>query len=113
MRQPRVRPAHSSSPSVARWRWTSTPLPTSSRPRQLWARCVAEPFHLEVVALEGSAEIAVEDDLPQIIVDALQATPSALPARDDDVLVVTQKVVPKAEGSIADLTVIEPRPEAI
>ena len=28
-------------------------------------------------------------------------------------LVVTQKVVSKAEGAIADLTVIEPRPEAI
>lgn len=67
-----------------------------------------EPARLEVIALEGIPEIRPGDDLPQIIVDALRATPGALPARDDDVLVVTQKVVSKAEGAIADLTVIKP-----
>ena len=36
-----------------------------------------------------------------------------LPLRDDDVLVVTQKVVSKAEGAIVDLTTVEPRPEAV
>jgi coenzyme F420-0:L-glutamate ligase/coenzyme F420-1:gamma-L-glutamate ligase len=72
-----------------------------------------EPAHLMVLALEGIAEIRMGDDLPQIIVDALLATPDALPARDGDVLVVTQKVVSKAEGAVADLTMIEPRPEAI
>ena len=30
-----------------------------------------------------------------------------------DVLVVTQKVVSKAEGRIVDLTTVEPRPEAV
>lgn len=74
---------------------------------------MAEPSRLEVLALEGIPEIATSDDLPQIVVDALRATPGALPVRDDDVLVVTQKVVSKAEGAIADLTVIEPRPEAV
>lgn len=72
-----------------------------------------EPARLEVVALEGIPEIRVGDDLPRVVVDALGATPGGLPARDDDVLVVTQKVVSKAEGAIADLTTIEPRPEAI
>lgn len=72
-----------------------------------------EPSHLEVIALEGIPEIQAGDDLPQIVLDALEATPGALPARDDDVLVVTQKVVSKAEGAIADLTAIEPRPEAV
>ena len=72
-----------------------------------------EPSHLEVIALEGIPEIQNGDDLPQIVLDALEATPGALPARDDDVLVVTQKVVSKAEGAIADLTAIEPRPEAV
>jgi coenzyme F420-0:L-glutamate ligase/coenzyme F420-1:gamma-L-glutamate ligase len=71
-----------------------------------------EPGRLEVVALEGIPEIRPGDDLPQIVVAALRATPGALPSRDDDVLVVTQKVVSKAEGAIADLTTIEPRPEA-
>jgi coenzyme F420-0:L-glutamate ligase / coenzyme F420-1:gamma-L-glutamate ligase len=36
-----------------------------------------------------------------------------LPLAPDDVLVVTQKVVSKAEGAIADLTTVEPRPEAV
>src|SRR5438105_11895404 len=71
------------------------------------------PAHLEVIALEGIPEILVGDDLAEIVLDALRATPNALPARDDDVLVVTQKVVSKAEGAIADLTTVEPRPEAV
>jgi coenzyme F420-0:L-glutamate ligase/coenzyme F420-1:gamma-L-glutamate ligase len=74
---------------------------------------VAEPSRLEVIALEGIPEIRLDDDLAQVVVDALRATPNALPAGEDDVLVVTQKVVSKAEGATADLTVIEPRPEAV
>jgi coenzyme F420-0:L-glutamate ligase / coenzyme F420-1:gamma-L-glutamate ligase len=72
-----------------------------------------EPSRLEVIALEGIPEIKPGDDLAQIVLDALDATPNALPARDDDVLVVTQKIVSKAEGAIADLTTVEPRPEAV
>jgi coenzyme F420-0:L-glutamate ligase/coenzyme F420-1:gamma-L-glutamate ligase len=72
-----------------------------------------EPAHLAVIALEAIPEINVGDDLAQIVVGALRATPDALPAREDDVLVVTQKVVSKAEGAVADLTTIEPRPAAI
>jgi coenzyme F420-0:L-glutamate ligase/coenzyme F420-1:gamma-L-glutamate ligase len=33
--------------------------------------------------------------------------------REDDVLVVTQKIVSKAEGALVDLTTIEPRAEAV
>ena len=72
-----------------------------------------EPTHLQVIPLEGIPEVRPGDDLPQMVVAALAATPTALPAREDDVLVVTQKVVSKAEGAIADLTSIEPRAEAI
>src|SRR4029453_15102011 len=32
---------------------------------------------------------------------------------EDDVLVVTQKIVSKAEGAVVDLTTVEPRPEAV
>jgi len=53
------------------------------------------------------------DDLPAILVAALRGTPGALPARDDDVLVVTQKIVSKAEGAIVDLTTIQPRPDVV
>ena len=72
-----------------------------------------EPGRIEAFALEGIPEVRAGDDLPQMVVAALAATPRALPARDDDVLVVTQKVVSKAEGATADLTTIEPRPEAV
>jgi coenzyme F420-0:L-glutamate ligase/coenzyme F420-1:gamma-L-glutamate ligase len=71
-----------------------------------------ERGRLEVLALDGIPEVVPGDDLPALIVAALSATPGALPARADDVLVVTQKVVSKAEGAIVDLTTIEPRQEA-
>jgi len=74
---------------------------------------LTEPRRVEVLALEGIPEVRPADDLPALIATAFAATPGALPAREDDVLVVTQKVVSKAEGAIADLTVIEPRPEAV
>lgn len=68
---------------------------------------------LEVVALDGIPEIRPGDDLARAIGDALERRPDLFPLRDDDVLVVTQKVVSKAEGAVVDLTTIEPRPEAI
>jgi coenzyme F420-0:L-glutamate ligase / coenzyme F420-1:gamma-L-glutamate ligase len=71
------------------------------------------PARVEVVALEGIPEIANGDDLGAHIVTALDWTDGVQPLRDDDVLVVTQKVVSKAEGAIVDLTTIEPRPEVI
>ena len=69
---------------------------------------MAEPGRLEVNAHEGNPQITEGEDQPQNIMDAHPATPDALPAHDDDVLVVTQKVVSKAEGATADLTVIQP-----
>jgi coenzyme F420-0:L-glutamate ligase/coenzyme F420-1:gamma-L-glutamate ligase len=68
---------------------------------------------LEIVAIQGLGEIVPDDDLPTLIADAVAATTDVLPLRDDDVLVVTQKVVSKAEGAVVDLTTVTPRPEAI
>jgi coenzyme F420-0:L-glutamate ligase / coenzyme F420-1:gamma-L-glutamate ligase len=68
---------------------------------------------LEVVALDGIPEIRPGDDLAAQLGDALERAADLLPLRPDDVLVVTQKIVSKAEGAIVDLTSIEPRPEAI
>ncbi len=68
---------------------------------------------VEILALAGLPEIEGGDDLPGLICDALSATPGALPLRDDDVLVVTQKIVSKAERAVVDLTTVEPRPEAV
>jgi coenzyme F420-0:L-glutamate ligase/coenzyme F420-1:gamma-L-glutamate ligase len=68
---------------------------------------------LEVVALDGIPEVHVGDDLARFIGDAIERTTGLLPLALDDVLVVTQKVVSKAEGAVVDLTTIEPRPEAV
>lgn len=68
---------------------------------------------VEAIALAGIPEIAAGDDLAARIGDALERTGGALPLRPDDVLVVTQKVVSKAEGAVVDLRTVEPRPEAV
>jgi coenzyme F420-0:L-glutamate ligase/coenzyme F420-1:gamma-L-glutamate ligase len=68
---------------------------------------------LEIVALDGIPEITPGDDLAALIGDAIDRAGDLLPLRPDDVLVVTQKIVSKAEGAIVDLTTVEPRPEAI
>jgi coenzyme F420-0:L-glutamate ligase/coenzyme F420-1:gamma-L-glutamate ligase len=68
---------------------------------------------VEILALAGLPEIRDGDDLAAMIGDALEATGDLLPLRDDDVLVVTQKVVSKAEGAVVDLRTVEPRPEAV
>ena len=71
---------------------------------------------IAVIALDGSPEIQTGDDLPAILAERLAALadePRFAPLAPDDVLVVTQKIVSKAEGAIVDLTTIEPRPEAV
>jgi coenzyme F420-0:L-glutamate ligase/coenzyme F420-1:gamma-L-glutamate ligase len=68
---------------------------------------------VEILALEGMPEIVPGDDLAAILGDAIERTAGVRPLRDDDVLVVTQKIVSKAENAIVDLTTIEPRPEAV
>jgi coenzyme F420-0:L-glutamate ligase/coenzyme F420-1:gamma-L-glutamate ligase len=45
--------------------------------------------------------------------NAIQRTAGALPLTRADVLVVTQKIVSKAEGAVVDLTTVTPRREAI
>jgi coenzyme F420-0:L-glutamate ligase/coenzyme F420-1:gamma-L-glutamate ligase len=66
-----------------------------------------------VLALDGIAEVRPGDDLVAILTEAIRRTDGALPLVDDDVLVVTQKVVSKAEGAVVDLRTVEPRPEAL
>jgi coenzyme F420-0:L-glutamate ligase/coenzyme F420-1:gamma-L-glutamate ligase len=73
----------------------------------------ADAGRVEVAALDGIPEIAVGDDLAALLGDALERQGDLMPLRADDVLVVTQKIVSKAEGAVVDLTTVEPRPEAI
>ncbi|MEA2579000.1 MAG: coenzyme F420-0:L-glutamate ligase / coenzyme F420:gamma-L-glutamate ligase [Chloroflexota bacterium] len=67
---------------------------------------------VEAIAIEGLGEIVPGDDLPTLIADALAGASGVDTLRDDDVLVVTQKIVSKAEGAIVDLTTVEPSPVA-
>jgi coenzyme F420-0:L-glutamate ligase / coenzyme F420-1:gamma-L-glutamate ligase len=61
---------------------------------------------LEIIALDGIPEVNPGDDLPQLIADALDA--SHLRLADGDVLVVTQKIVSKAEGRLVELASVQP-----
>lgn len=68
---------------------------------------------VEIVALEGIPEIRAGDDLARLIGDAVERSAGLLPLRRGDVVVVTQKIVSKAEGAIVDLTTVAPRAEAV
>jgi coenzyme F420-0:L-glutamate ligase/coenzyme F420-1:gamma-L-glutamate ligase len=61
---------------------------------------------IEIVELGGIGEIGVGDDLAAILGDAIERCAS--PLRDGDVLVVTQKIVSKAEGRQVNLEEVEP-----
>lgn len=65
---------------------------------------------IELIALEGIPEVVPGDDLAGLIASA--ATSANIGLRDDDVLIVTQKVVSKAEGRVVELASVQPREEA-
>jgi coenzyme F420-0:L-glutamate ligase/coenzyme F420-1:gamma-L-glutamate ligase len=65
---------------------------------------------ISLTAVDGIPEIKPGDDLATMIAGALAAAGIGLEA--EDVLVVTQKVVSKAEGRIVELASVTPRPEA-
>jgi coenzyme F420-0:L-glutamate ligase/coenzyme F420-1:gamma-L-glutamate ligase len=58
---------------------------------------------LQVLGVEGFPEVRPGDDLERMIPDAVAGD-----LRPDDVLVVTHKVVSKAEGRLVDLGTVEP-----
>ena len=66
---------------------------------------------LELIALDGIGEVEPGDDLAGLIAGALDA--SGLTLADADCVVVTQKVVSKAEGRLVELSGVEPSPMAI
>jgi coenzyme F420-0:L-glutamate ligase/coenzyme F420-1:gamma-L-glutamate ligase len=65
---------------------------------------------ISLSALDGIPEIKPGDDLAALIAAALAAAGIGLEAKD--VLVVTQKVVSKAEGRVVELSSLTPRAEA-
>lgn len=69
------------------------------------------PTRLSLTALDGIPLIQPGDDLARIIGDALRRSETDL--QTDDILVVAQKVISKAEGRIVDLATIHPSPAAL
>ena len=65
---------------------------------------MAAPAEYRVFAIGGMPEVRDGDDLPGLIADALEAQGTPLEA--GDVLVVTQKIVSKAEGRVVQLDTV-------
>jgi coenzyme F420-0:L-glutamate ligase/coenzyme F420-1:gamma-L-glutamate ligase len=65
---------------------------------------------ISLIALPGIPAIGPGDDLPRILGDALEA--AKLRLRVQDVLVVTHKIVSKAEGRYVSLADVTPSPRA-
>jgi coenzyme F420-0:L-glutamate ligase/coenzyme F420-1:gamma-L-glutamate ligase len=69
------------------------------------------PAQVTITGLEGIPEVREGDDLGRLVLDA--AARQGIRFQDDDVLVVTQKVVSKAEGRMVDLATVDPSPLAV
>jgi coenzyme F420-0:L-glutamate ligase/coenzyme F420-1:gamma-L-glutamate ligase len=67
------------------------------------------PQEIRIIPLEGIPEVREGDDLPGLIMKAAQAGASI---NSGDVVVVTQKIVSKAEGRVVPLGSVTPSPEA-
>lgn len=66
---------------------------------------------IELHPISAIGEVAPGDDLARLLGEAIRAT-RLLPQRND-VLIVTQKIVSKAEGRFVELTTVKPSPRAI
>ena len=69
------------------------------------------PPEVRVIGVQGMPEIKPGDDLPSFLMDA--ALRQGTPIEAGDVVVVTQKVVSKAEGRVMSFDRIEPSPLAL
>ena len=66
---------------------------------------------ITLTAVRDIPEVHPGDDLVQIILDGLAR--ESLTLEDGDVVVVTQKIVSKAEGCLVDLSAVTPSPRAV
>ena len=65
---------------------------------------------VRIIGIDGVPEVVPGDDLAALIADAIAASGERLEL--GDIVVVTHKIVSKAEGQIVDLRTIEPSPLA-
>ena len=69
------------------------------------------PPEVRVIGIEGMPEIRPGDDLAALLTGAAQE--QGVPLENGDVIVVTQKVVSKAEGRVMSYEGVEPSPLAL
>jgi coenzyme F420-0:L-glutamate ligase/coenzyme F420-1:gamma-L-glutamate ligase len=72
---------------------------------------IACSHRLEVLALSGLPLVSPGDDVPALVASALPAAGVSL--ADGDVLVITSKILSRAEGRFVELSRVEPSPPAI
>jgi coenzyme F420-0:L-glutamate ligase / coenzyme F420-1:gamma-L-glutamate ligase len=76
------------------------------------ARCDVQPVTgLQILGVPGIPEIVDGTDLAAAIADA--AVAAEMPLADADIVVVTSKIVSKAEGRVIELSDVEPSPFAV
>ncbi len=68
------------------------------------------PAEVRIIPVNGIGEVARGQDLARLIVEAAAA--QGTPIESGDVVVVTQKVVSKAEGRLVALADVTPSPQA-
>jgi coenzyme F420-0:L-glutamate ligase/coenzyme F420-1:gamma-L-glutamate ligase len=67
---------------------------------------VSDGSEVRLIGVTGLPEVQSGDDLPALIADAIEAAGTGL--EHGDIVVVTHKIVSKAEGQVVDLRSIEP-----
>ncbi len=67
---------------------------------------MSEGGEVRIIGIDGMPEVVAGDDLPALIGDAIATSNTGLEA--GDIVVVTHKIVSKAEGQVVDLTTVEP-----
>jgi coenzyme F420-0:L-glutamate ligase/coenzyme F420-1:gamma-L-glutamate ligase len=67
-------------------------------------------LQVQIIGVGGMPEVRPGDDLAALILEAVRG--QGVDIEDGDVLVVTQKIVSKAEGRLVDLRQVEPSPRA-
>src|SRR5690606_5857376 len=70
------------------------------------SKCCSMASAIQIIPVRGIGDVRPGDDLASLILGALEG--AAQPLEDSDVLVVTQKVVSKAEGRLVDPSTVEP-----
>ena len=69
-------------------------------------RRVSDGAEIRIIGIDGMPEVAPGDDLASLIGDGIEASGEQLQA--GDIVVVTHKIVSKAEDQVVDLRTIEP-----